>query len=192
MPLLDEQKKIYERIMVVVLAKKGGVFFLHGYEGIGKTYMWRTLSSALGSKHDICLTVATSGITSLLLPEGRTAHSKFKIPVPTLENSTCKINYNDDVAKLLRQTKLIIWDEAPMAHKHDFEALDRTLKDVMSTYNNANNVFGGKVTVFCGDFRQFFPIVPRGSRYDIVHSAINASYIWNSIQVLTLTKNTRL
>ncbi|XP_058735847.1 uncharacterized protein LOC131623246 [Vicia villosa] len=190
--LTDEQRGIYERIMESVQAQKGGVFFLHGYGGTGKTYMWRTLASKLRSKHDICLTVATSGIASLLLPGGRTAHSKFKIPVPTLDNSTCNVEYNDDVGELLRQTKLIIWDEAPMAHKHALEALDRTLKDVMSTYSNSKDVFGGKVVVFGGDFRQILPVVPRGSRSDIVHSTINASYIWHSVQVLTLTQNMRL
>ncbi|XP_058732927.1 uncharacterized protein LOC131604509 [Vicia villosa] len=148
----NEQRAMYQKIMRAVESQNGAVFFLHGYGGTGKTYMWRTLAAALRSKHDICLTVATSGITSLLLPGGRTAYSKFKIPVPTLDNSTCKIEYNDDVGDLLRQTKLIIWDEAPM----------------------------------------ILPVVPRGSRSDIVHSAINASYIWNYVQVLTLTKNTRL
>ncbi|XP_058741856.1 uncharacterized protein LOC131614261 [Vicia villosa] len=190
--LTDEQGKIFEKIMTAVQAQNGGVFFLHGYGGIGKTYMWRTLASALRSKHVICLTVATSGIASLLLPGGRTAHSKFKIPVPTMDNSTCKIDYDDDVADLLRQTKLIIWDEAPMAHKHAFESLDRTLKDVMRTYGNSKEIFGGKVVVFGGDFRQILPVVPKGSRSDIVHSAINASYIWWSVEVLTLTQNMRL
>ncbi|XP_058734290.1 uncharacterized protein LOC131606021 [Vicia villosa] len=190
--LTGEQRSIFDKIMASVRDQKGAVYFLHGYGGTGKTYMWRTLASALRSKHDICLTVATSGIASLLLPGGRTAHSKFKIPVPTMENSTCKIDYNDDVAELLRQTKLIIWDEAPMAHKHAFEALDRTLKDVMSKYGNSEEIFGGKVVVFGGDFRQILPVVPRGSRSDIVHSAINASYIWRSVEVLTLTHNMRL
>ncbi|XP_058772421.1 uncharacterized protein LOC131646397 [Vicia villosa] len=176
--LTDEQRSIFDKIMASVDAQKGGVFFLHGYGGTGKTYMWRTLASALRSKHDICLTVATSGIASLLLPGGRTAHSKFKIPVPTMDNSTCKIEYNDDVADLLRQTKLIIWDEAPMAHKHAFEALDRTLKDVMSTYGNSKEIFGGNVVVFGGDFRQILPIVPRESRSDIVHSAILPSALY--------------
>ncbi|XP_058762907.1 uncharacterized protein LOC131636298 [Vicia villosa] len=164
----NEQRSIFDKIMASVRAQKGVVYFLHGYGGTGKTYMWRTLASALRSKHDICLTVATSGIAPLLLPGGRTAHSKFKIPVPTMENSTCKIDYDDDVAELLRQTKLIIWDEAPMAHKHAFEALDRTLKDVMSTYSNSKEIFGGKVVVFGGDFKQILLVVPRGSCSDIL------------------------
>jgi ATP-dependent DNA helicase PIF1 len=78
--------------MDAVNKKRGGVFFLHGYGGTGKTFMWRTLSSALRSQKKIVLTVASSGIASLLLPGGRTAHSKFKILVPTLNNSTCNID----------------------------------------------------------------------------------------------------
>ncbi|XP_058761349.1 uncharacterized protein LOC131634741 [Vicia villosa] len=190
--LTDEQRSIYEKIIHAVESQKPAVFFLHGYGGTGKTYMWRTLAAALRSKHDICLTVATSGIASLLLPGGRTAHSKFRIPVPTMDNSTCKVEFNDDVADMLRQTKLIIWDEAPMAHKYAIESLDRTLKDVMSADKNSTDVFGGKVVVFGGDFRQILPVVPRGSLSDIVHCAVNASYIWHSVEVLTLTRNMRL
>ncbi|XP_058726918.1 uncharacterized protein LOC131598321 [Vicia villosa] len=79
-----------------------------------------------------------------------------------------------------------------MAHKYAIESLDRTLKDVMSVDKNSTDVFGGKVVVFGGDFRQILPVVPRGSRSDIVHYAINASYICHSVEVLTLTRNMRL
>ncbi|PNX78026.1 helicase-like protein, partial [Trifolium pratense] len=122
----------------------------------------------------------------------RTAHSKFKIPVPTLDNSVCKTEHDSDLANLLRATKLIIWDEAPMAHKYTFEALDRSLKDIMSEGSNSDKIFGGKVVVFGGDFRQILPVIPRGTRSDIVHSSINASHIWDHCKVLTLTKNMRL
>jgi ATP-dependent DNA helicase PIF1 len=178
--------------MKAVRKQRGGVFFLHGYGGTGKTFMWRTLASSLRSQSEIVLTVASSGIASLLLPGGRTAHSKFKIPVPTLDNSTCEFEHDDDRAVLLQQTKLIIWDEAPMAHRFTFECLERTLRDVMSSYKNCDTIFGGKVIVFGGDFRQILPVVPRGSRSDIVHATINASKIWNHCKVLTLTQNMRL
>ncbi|MCI03653.1 helicase-like protein, partial [Trifolium medium] len=178
--------------MKAVRKQKGGVFFLHGYGGTGKTFMWRTLASSLRSKSQIVLTVASSGIASLLLPGGRTAHSKFKIPVPTLDNSTCEIEHDDEHAGLLKLTKLIIWDEAPMAHRFTFEALERTLRDVMSSFKNSKTVFGGKVIVFGGDFRQILPVVPRGTRSDIVHASINSSKIWDHCKVLTLTQNMRL
>ncbi|XP_050887928.1 uncharacterized protein LOC127093069 [Lathyrus oleraceus] len=190
--LTDEQLAIYHTIMDVVNKKRGGVFFLHGYGGTGKTFMWRTLSSALRSQEKIVLIVASSGIASLLLPGGRTAHSKFKIPVPTLDNSTCNIDKDTDHSQLLEATDVIIWDEAPMSYRHCFEALDKTLKDVMSKKGFQNAIFGGKVVVFGGDFRQILPVVPRASRSDIVHASISSSYVWEYCQVLKLTKNMRL
>ncbi|XP_050890972.1 uncharacterized protein LOC127096446 [Lathyrus oleraceus] len=51
------------------------------------------------------------------------------------------------------------------------------------------NIFGDKVVIFGGDFRQIFPAVPRGTRSNIVHATINASYIWDHCKVLNLTKN---
>ncbi|KAL2993105.1 hypothetical protein AAZX31_10G089500 [Glycine max] len=46
--------------------------------------------------------------------------------------------------------------------------------------------------VFGGDFRQILPVIPRGSRSDIVNATINSSYLWNHCHVLTLLKNMRL
>ncbi|XP_076892901.1 uncharacterized protein LOC143544768 [Bidens hawaiensis] len=104
---------------------KGGVFFVYGYGGTSKTYLWKTLSTAIRSKGEIVLTVASSGIASLLLTGGRTAHSRFHIPINLNEDSTCYMDPGTDEAQLLEKTKLIILDEAPMHHKHGFQALDR-------------------------------------------------------------------
>ncbi|KAF1858689.1 hypothetical protein Lal_00044722 [Lupinus albus] len=109
--------------------------------------------------------------------QGRIAHSKFKISVPTLENSICNVHQGSELAELLKQTKLIIWDEAPMAHKFCFEALDRSLADIMGTTSDESILFGGNVVVFGGDFRQILPVVPRGCCSDIVHATINSSYL---------------
>ena len=76
-----------------------------------------------------------------------------------------------------------------MAYRYCFEALDKTLSDIMCMSNSDNVPFGRKVVVFGGDFRQILPIIPRGSRSDIVHATINASYLWDYCTVLKLTKN---
>ena len=174
--------------MRVVTTQSGGVYFLYGYGGTGKTFIWKTLSSAIRSNGGIVLTVASSGIALLLLPGGRTTHFKFVIPVSATQNSTCNIHQGGDLTELLKITKLIIWDEASMCHKFSFEALDKSLKDIMHN----DKPFGGKVIVFGGDFRQILPVVPRGSHSDIVHTSLNASYIWDHCQILKLTKNMRL
>ena len=118
------KSKFYEKIMQDVNNDEGDMFFLYGYGHTGKTYIWRTLASSLRAKKQIVIMVASSGIASLLLPGGRIAHSKFKIPVPIFEDSTCNILQGSQLAELLNQTNLIIWDEAPMDHKFCFQALD--------------------------------------------------------------------
>ncbi|XP_056841745.1 uncharacterized protein LOC130494924 [Raphanus sativus] len=121
--LTDEQKKIYDEIMSAVAEKHGGVFFVYGFGGTGKNFIWRLLSSAIRSRGDIVLNVASSGIASLLLPGGRTAHSRFGIPINPDEFSTCNITPGSDLANLVKESSLIIWDEAPMMSKHCFESL---------------------------------------------------------------------
>ncbi|KAF7826880.1 uncharacterized protein G2W53_018044 [Senna tora] len=61
-----------------------------------------------------------------LILGGRTAHSRFAIPLDCNKNSTCNIMQGNDLANLMVHTKLIIWDEAPMAHRYCFEALDKS------------------------------------------------------------------
>ncbi|KAF1889677.1 hypothetical protein Lal_00025005 [Lupinus albus] len=49
-----------------------------------------------------------------------------------------------------------------MTHKYCFEALDKTLTDIISFRGKGNSTFGGKVIIFCGDFRQILPIILGG------------------------------
>ncbi|XP_076898784.1 uncharacterized protein LOC143552452 [Bidens hawaiensis] len=70
---------------------ESGVFFVYGHGGTGKTYLWKTLSASIRSKGDVVLNVASSGIASLLLEGGRTAHSRFLIPINLTEDSICLV-----------------------------------------------------------------------------------------------------
>nr|KAJ0217457.1 hypothetical protein LSAT_V11C300151780 [Lactuca sativa] len=179
--LTNEQRNIFLDIMTTVNDNKGGVFFVYGYGGTGKTFLWKTLSTAIRCNGDIVLNVASSGIASLLLPGGRTAHSRFIIPLNLTEYSVCKIPPDSELDRLVRKSSLIIWDEAPMVHKHAFEALDRALRDVCKE----SDCFGG-------DFKQILPVVQGGSRQNIVNASLSSSYIWQQCKVHRLTKNMRL
>ena len=70
------------------------------------------------------------------------------------------------LAELIEKTYLIIRDEAPMTHKHAFEVLDETLKDIMSRKNPyaKDQTFGGKTVLLGGDFRQILLVIPQGNR----------------------------
>ena len=61
---------------------------------------------------------------------------------------------------MLRVADCIIWDEAVMAHKHIFMAVDRKLRDIMSLHDSSLSEipFGNKLILFGGDFRQILPV----------------------------------
>ncbi|GLT45046.1 hypothetical protein SLA2020_189100 [Shorea laevis] len=192
--LNNQQRDIYHRILDAVEQKEGGIFFVYGHGGTGKTFLYKTILSKLRSERKIALAVASSGIASLLLLGGRTAHSRFDIPLELFQNSTCGIRQNTNLSQLLLQTSLIIWDEAPMMQKYAFEAVDKTFRDIIGFKDQAarNKPFGGKIVVLGGDFRQILPVIPKGKRQEIVEACINRSYLWKSCEVFVLEKNMRV
>jgi ATP-dependent DNA helicase PIF1 len=66
-----------------------------------------------------------------------------------------------------------------MMHKHCFEVVDQTLKDILKSVDkkNKNVPFGGKVVFFGRDFRQILPVIPKGTRLKVVYSTINSSVL---------------
>ncbi|PNT60476.1 hypothetical protein BRADI_5g00385v3, partial [Brachypodium distachyon] len=151
------QLAVYRDIMDAVEQRKAGAFFVSGY-GV--------------------LAVASSGVAALLLPGGRTTHSRFHIPVDIDE----------------KQTALILWDEAPMSHRRCFECLDRSLKDILSENQSDNSklIFGGLPVVLGGDFRQVLPILPGASKREVLDAALCRSVLWRDVKVFNLSDNMRL
>ncbi|XP_024964297.1 uncharacterized protein LOC112504578 [Cynara cardunculus var. scolymus] len=162
--LTNEQRGVYNEIMTAIEKKKGGVFFEYG------------------------------GIASLLLTGGRIAHSRFHILLILNEDSLCHMKPDSDVASLIKKTTLIIRDEAPMVHKHAFEELNRSMNDISNAQRSGDShmLFGGKVIVFGGDFRQILPVILNAGGQDIVNPSLSSSYIWEKCKVLRLTRNMRL
>lgn len=104
---------------------------MSGYGGTGKTFLWGAIVAWLRACRKIVLTVASSGVASLLLPGGRTAHSRFKVPCDLDDGSVCDIKRGSMLCELIKSASLVIWDEALMMHRHAFEALDRTFRDLL-------------------------------------------------------------
>ena len=161
MPDLNkEQQAIFDDVVESVVNHSPSfknVFYVDGPAGSGKTFLYRKLIHYLRSKGLIVLIVAVSGIAALLLPGGRTVHSRFRLPVPLpLEGATANITANSGTAQLLRITSLLIWDEAPNAPRAAFDAVSRCLQDVLQDLPNRSKrqPFGGLPVLFGGDFRQ--------------------------------------
>lgn len=125
---------------------------------------------------------------------GRTAHSRFKIPIVLDDHSMCSISQQSDIAELIKHTSLIIWDEAPMQHRFSFECLDRSLRDIMKSVDFQRRYlpFGGITIVLGGDFRQILPVIPRASRSEVVSACITRSKLWDSVNLHHLIHNMRI
>jgi hypothetical protein len=183
------QEIVVTTVFNAIAQGEGVVFFLDDPGGSGKTFVYKVLLALVRRDGHVTIVVASSGIAILLLEGGRTAHSVFKIPIALGRDSMCSIPVQSDSAELLREAKLIVWDEVPAQHRHCAEAVDRTLRDIM---RHPDSPFGSKVVVFGGDFRQCAPVVSKGSRAAIVFAALSRLVFWRQVHILTLTKNMRL
>src|ERR1700752_1477346 len=159
--LNPEQQIIYNTIVAALNGKfDKHLFFIDGPGETGKTFLYNLILAYIRSKehglNGIAIAVASSEIAALLMSGGRTAHSRFKIPLNLAEDSTYNIELQSDIAQLIRDAKAIMWDEASMMHKHAFEAIDRLFKFVTG---EKEKPFGGKIMIFGGDFRQILPVV---------------------------------
>ncbi|XP_033142724.1 uncharacterized protein LOC103861187 [Brassica rapa] len=192
--LNNQQRAVYDAVIKSVREHQGKLFFLYGAGGTGKTFLYRAIIAALRSGSKKVIPVASSAIAALLLPGGRTAHSRFSIPLKLYEDSYCEVKTGSILANFLSESDLIIWDEAPMAHRHAFEAVDRTLRDIISVSDKAAAMkpFGGKTVLLGGDFRQILPVIPQGTRQETVNAALNRSHLWNHCNIFLLTQNMRV
>ncbi|XP_074358786.1 uncharacterized protein LOC141698074 [Apium graveolens] len=125
--LNSRQLDVYNAVVDNVEKNKDGMFFVYGSGGCGKMFHWQTLCSHFRSKGKIGLPVAGSEIAATLLP---------------------------DIAELMQHISLIISDEAPMQHRYAFEAVDRSLRDIM--------------------------VVVDAGRAEIVNASFNKSRLWKS------------
>ncbi|XP_052625612.1 ATP-dependent DNA helicase PIF1-like [Lactuca sativa] len=185
--LNPDQKLAYDEIMRHVDQNISGVFFIDGPGGIGKTFLYKALLANIRARGLIALATATSGVAANNMPGGRTTHSRFGIPLNLDNNSMCKITKQSGKAQILREEKVIIWDEAAMAKRQAVEVVDRTMQDI--TYEKLP--FGGKIMVMEGDFRQVLSVVSRGTRAQIVDSSLQMSPLWASVKRLRLNINMR-
>jgi len=67
---------------------------------------------------------ASSGIAVILLDGGRTSYSHFKIPLSIHEDSVAGLKHNSYMFPVLQQTRVTIWNNVPMQHKYDIDAVD--------------------------------------------------------------------
>ena len=185
------QSSLFEEIYLAVHSSIDSdcqkIHILNSPGGFGKTLVLKVIAAKIRSEGSIVICVASTGLAAQNLEGGRTAHSRFKIPIDILEDSTCSIKAQSALAKLIKMSKPIFLDEVFSCHRYNVEALERTLRDIMAS----DQLFGGKVICFGGDPRQTLPVVRRGGRAQIVRACIQMSPLYSSMKEHKLSQTTR-
>jgi hypothetical protein len=71
----------------------------------------KVILAATRRQKKISLAVASSVIAATLLPGGKTVHLMFKVSIENPNAQICNISKNSELARILRDCSLIIWDE---------------------------------------------------------------------------------
>jgi len=142
--LVDEQRAIFNpnqatafnTVLESVTNNQGHFFFIYAAGGCKKIFLCNTIAAKVRRRGQIALYVALSGIATLLLDGKRTSHLCFKIPLSIHEDSVAGLKRDSYIFLVLQQTKVIIWDEVPMQHKYDIDAIDQCLRDLLKSSNH--------------------------------------------------------
>ena len=191
--LNNDQRVIVDEVLQAVNQVQQGdspkprAYFIDGPGGSGKTMVYNTLISWFRCNNLKVAASAWTGIAATLLAGGRTCHNLFKLPVPILDTSVCNISPTSAHAEYLRSIDMFLIDEASMVPTHALTAIDKMLQDI----TRVKEMFGGKIFVLGGDFRQVLPVVPRKPRSAIVEQCIKSSSLWQQFKTFRLTKNMR-
>ena len=167
----SEQRKIFEEILHSIQNNSRRLFAIDAPGGSGKTFLLSTLLEIVRSLGWIAVATAFTGIAAILLPGGRTLHSRTKAPVgDNLHEDTILpiTNHKNGTRALFQQTSLLIIDEVTMVERNLLLAIDRTLREIRGN----DKPFGGITVVISGDWRQTLPVIPRANRAHLVSETL--------------------
>ena len=173
----SDQKAVFNEIIKSVEQKQGRLFAIDAPGGTGKTFLLTTLLDTVRKGGRIAVATAFTGIAAILLPGGRTLHSKLKVPFGEHlhEEAHCGFtSKKSGTRKLLCNTDLLIIDEVTMTERMIFQAVDRTLRLIRGPDDKTphKQPFGGLTVVISGDWRQTLPVIPRATRDHIVSETL--------------------
>ncbi|KAK0407677.1 hypothetical protein QR680_003524 [Steinernema hermaphroditum] len=166
------------------------LFFVTGAGGTGKTCLFNTMIAKVKSDGGFYVATATTGIASLLLTGGKTAHRAFRIRNDIDENSVPTIEYESPFAVAIRESSFILIDEVSMLHVNVFNYINKVVLSVVpSEYRNMP--FGGKVVLMSGDFKQLAPVAKGEGMDGQIMASIRHSELFVYFKHLKLTENMR-
>ena len=197
-PRNNEQQEVFQEIMNKVekfqtypsrdQIPKNEYIFLSAPGGAGKTTVFKQLQAACRAKGVMIQCCAATTLAALLFDGAQTAHSLFNYPVVEEADidperiPECKLD-NTQRLELLMESVVIFWDEFPSNDREIFEAVIRKLE----RWTKYKFIF-----VCAGDFHQILPIVPGGSKQEIIDASILSSPYWPQFKKRYLFENMRV
>jgi PIF1-like helicase len=199
----EKQKRVMEVLIRLLRDKKAYVtlpngrqtrcVFILGAGGVGKTYIYVALYHYSRWQGYSGHNTSYSGIAANLLPNGRTLHNLFKLPVPVHADSNSSIEPGRKEAVDLIASDYILIDEAPTVPKYAIEIASRKLQELNKNQRHPrkNQPFADHLIIMGGDFAQTLPVMKGGSRSQQVDLSIKRSALWDHFAVYELTENKR-
>ena len=183
--LTTEQREIYDSVWQSVSSRKPGCYYVDGKAGRGKSTVLRAITARCRCEGWVALNAASTGVAAGDYDDGTTAHGLFRIPIDEghTTKGSCSVSNNTQRADLLRAAVLITWDELPMAHRFDVEAVDEMLRDIRSS----DDCMGGVVFVGGGDFRQTAPVIRGADAAQVAAASVRRSGLWRRFDTRELT-----
>ena len=165
-------------------------FFLDDSNDTKKIFVQNIVMNKFRFEEHIVFVVASFDIVATLLNDNQTAHVRFKIFFNSIAESTCNIKKKIDRNNLLKQIKLIFWDEFLMQRKFDMLTINRTLFDICDVDERV--FFKSKMIYFCDDFRQILSVCSSRNKNHIVDTSLQKISFWKKMNILHLIENMRL
>ena len=91
----------------------------------------------------------------------------------------------DSPRELIRDTSVVIWDEAPMANCAVMACVEEICRCVMKN----DSPFGGKIMILLRDFHQTCPVICGGSQAQIVDASIKSSPLCSNFTIYHLFRH---
>lgn len=173
-PVSSSQKEVLDYLIKI----PGGITFVHGKAGSGKTYLINRLSKQIkGCK----VLTPTNLAASLYGNRGQTIHSFFWKGLDKLEEGINNpLNITDTkalgVAQDLQGIKMLVIDEVSMVRADLFEMMNQLCQKAKESYEP----FGGIPLVIVGDLFQLPPIVSDEAIYKYLIKEYGGIYFFDS------------
>jgi hypothetical protein len=111
--LNEDQIKVFNEVNDMLISNRCGLIFVDAPGGTGKTYTFNSILKWVEFYYGVhsAIAMASSGVSALLLRNGKTAHSTFKLPLTSQPTVSCQVDGRSKIADTLRNVKVVVWDE---------------------------------------------------------------------------------